>query len=302
MPSVSASPFLQELLTRWTDHSSSVRSEVSVLLDHLANDRRVLDVRWSARQQERSTVVQRQESEVDKISDRWTERLKRVDEWKGQIQRAEEECLRAESTVRAVGFFDRAQSLSTLLGQRLLSRASQLAERQREIHNELEDWLILLEEKETNLQAFKQKERSTPRPFLVSRARKQPEQDFVIQQNSAEHSFSLKIQALRQDVNHSLGRIYKAGHQLEVHAQTNETLFAGYQRQAQHELKEPQNQLFALRDEVLSDALLYEACRKKLRWIQDAVRSIRCLEDIYKAPEPFWKKFLRLSTSSTRSR
>src|SRR5437899_181095 len=171
----SASPLLDDLLTRWTDQRSRTRRDVETSLDVLSARRQDLDDHRAALRKKHQQALDRFEKELDLLDIKWNSRLQSVDEWKTRLSRIEYDRRRMESKMTAVVFFDRTSVLSHRLSIRLAVHAARLEERDRQLHDHLEQWLPLLETKESEIQALKQKAASLDRPFLVSRGRRQPE-------------------------------------------------------------------------------------------------------------------------------
>jgi len=292
LPSHPASPFLNHILTQWTDRRQQARRDNEGTHDRMAIALSELDGRWEEirnRRQERWETFEQK----DLISaSTWAERLHRIEEWRGALNGLRDRGGEISGSLAGLDWFDRAQELGKRLAAHLDARSARLEQAHTQLHEQLEQWLPILTTKEIELKSLKKKAEEHSRPFLVSRGRKQPELDYLTDNLSKEANLGVQLQSLRKAVALSLGRLYNVSLQLENHARVNEDLFEIRRKQIVEDLKETQNQYFGLREKVLADALLYESCRRKLRWVKQAVNDIRCIEDVYKAPESIWKKFV----------
>ncbi len=287
------SPFLSKLITEWTGTRKLSASDISEQIDDLLIQVRQLDDQWKTKADSHRKALQELEQSQKGSDERWLERLRRIEGWLVQIRALEERYGFVAATVAGIRWFERARTLAERLTLQFVRRAALLEEGEARHHGDLQQWVERLSVKEAELKVFKEKADSYPGPFLVSRARKQPEALFVNENARYDAEVSLLHQSLRKTVSLYLGRLYRSAKQVEERSKVNPALFEGPRKQIMENLKPTQDQSFALREKVLADALLYESCRRKLRWIKQTVSSIRCIEEVYKAPEPFWKRVLR---------
>lgn len=287
-----ASPFLNQALTLWTERRRPIRRDIEQRDDGLAVALAELHDRWN---QMRSFRRERWETfeQSDRLSETlWGERLSRIEDWQRTLKRLQDQCAEIDGTVSSMQWFDRAQDLGKRLAANLGTRIARHENAHTQLHEQLEQWLSALTAKEMELKELKQKAEDHAGPFLVSRGRKQPELDSLVENSIRDADLGSQLQNLRKAVAISLGRLYRASRQIESRARVNEAFFEIRRKQIAEDLKDIQNQYFGLREKVLADALLYESCRRKLRWVKEAVNALRCIEDVYKAPESTWKKFV----------
>jgi len=287
-----ASPFLNQTLTLWTERRRQIRLEVEHQHDHMAVALSELHDRWNDMRGLRRERWDAFENDDRLSEDRWMERLGRIEEWRGTLMQLQNRFGGIEGIVSGIQWFDRAQDVGKRMAAHLGDRIVPYENTHTQLHEQLEQWLSALTAKEIDLKDVKQKAEDRTEPLLVSRARKQPELDFLAENLAKDADLGLQLHRLRRTVALSLGRLYRVSHLLERHARVNEGLFEIRRKQITEDLKNSQNQYFGLREKVLADALLYESCRRKLRWLKEAVNALRCIEDVYRAPESAWKKFV----------
>ena len=214
---------------------------------------------------------------------RWDERLQRIEEWKKSVQQFQAEETHLQNLIRASVWLQKARHYQQAFTDRLERRAGLLAARYQVVHVQLYEWLMALQEHEASLQELVFKEESTARPFFVSRSRKQPEVEFVLQQAAVSDSLGVEIQALRRLLNHLRDQLRKALKAIEQRASGAEIFYEIHKQEILSSLKGTESILEMRREEVLSEALVYEGGRHLLRRLQGIVQNLRCLEDI---PQP----------------
>ncbi len=292
-PVFSASPFLDNLLIDWSHRTTEVRRTQSSMIDTLQAERKSLDDAWQRQQIQVTQGWYALERFNEHLCRQWTERLKPLEQSGVRLAGLGERVTAVDRVVLAGLWLGRAGPLAGPLARGLRILGDRLAPMGEELDLRLVMWQETLEAKEKELQLLKEKDESKETPLLVSRARKQPELDFVDAQTAAEKEIGEQVRLARQKLHHAMDRLYKASNALEHHAATHPGLYDAHKNQLLDVLLEPRARLLELRETILSNALVFETCRRKLRWIQTTVRSIRCLEDVYKSPQPLWKKLLR---------
>jgi len=289
----SASPFLDPLLTQWSTQASDRRRVHDGFLDQLRGARQLLDDARTPLADHRAAGFKTLEAFHDSQIGRWIQRLQRLDAWRDDVagiaQRAEE----IQSIIAAGHWLDRVETMVPAFARRLMTLSEKLFSVQAGLRQALSRWQAGLESKEQELQALRDKETTQGAPLLVSRSRKQPEMDFIEAQNQAERDLVADVQAARHMLHHAMDRLYRATRALERRAGAAPDLYESRKNQIVSQLREPQDRLYVVREEILSDALTFEMCRRKLRTIQTSVNAIRCIEDAFKPAPPFWKKLLR---------
>jgi hypothetical protein len=259
-------------------------------IDEARAVRQQLDDAWARNGTQFDTDIREIEHSNLQTAARWLERLRRLEEWRKQIGGLDSALVGVESTVGSLRWFDRAEALADPLAARLRRTGERLLERRDAFHQSLEIWESALTEKEAELKAFQERHAQVSGPLLVSRARRQPEAEFVEGGSATESELSATIAGLRRRLNHFLGRLYRAAQLLERRAEAYPGLFEVRKNQLLERLRATEKDFFALREAILADALYFEACRKKMRWISDMVKRMKCIEEVYRPPEPFWKR------------
>jgi hypothetical protein len=282
------SPYLDNLIDRWMQKGADLRKEAAFqkdLIEPLALAAH--GNRLAMRERRRRDLRQLEESYLETRA-RWEERLQRVQEWKNTVRTLSEEDVRLRQLIQSSFWLQKARRYQDAFIRRLEHRADLLQADHQGLQPKLDAWLDLLQTQEASLNDVKQKAEQAKQPFYVSRARKQPEEDFVWAQNSTQESLGLELRALRRSLNEARGRLQKAFQAIERQTPGVDVLFEMHMQELLGALKGAQKQLDQRRDEILSDALTYEACRNLLRRLQDVVKGLRCIEDIPKRRKRGW--------------
>lgn len=278
---------------RWTDQRKQVRQAVVDKLDGLLTERQSLDDGRRDIRQSRNAEFRELELKDREGEGRWIERLHRIEEWKNRAAELQSEQVRLEKGVSGTLWFERAQSVASRFSRRLEKQIAHLNDFEKTLRSDLEAWPATLAAKRADLEAFQVRQKAHATPLLVSRGRKKPESDFVQEQTQAEVSATTALQGLRQAINVHLNRLYLTSKTIEARAAESPARLELRRNALQEQLKDVQLSFFALRERVLADVLSMETCRRELRWIRDAVDGMKCIEDVYKAPEPFWRRVTR---------
>lgn len=289
------SSFLDALLTRHLQNGSDLRKEVSFRKDLLASGLLNLETIRRSHRDMRAADLRELENTVELTDLRWNERLLRIVEWQNSAASLQQQQAQQQRIVQAIVWFQKADVHKDAFIRRLSHRAALWQDQQKQFHQELKEWSGTLSQKQEDLQEFKQKGADKVERLLVSRARKKPELDFVKAHSAKSDLLAYALQQLRRSINHSLGRIQSAYAALEIRANENQVFFEIHKDEIQAALKPCEKTFLEHREAILSDALLYESCKRQLRWIQETVNGLRCIEDFYHPPEPFWKKFFRFT-------
>jgi chromosome segregation ATPase len=284
------SPYLDDLLRRWTSGVQDQRQEA-------AFQKELIDPASLAANGNRLALRERRRRDLRQLSDemetaqaRWQERLQRVVEWKRAATEIQNQESHLRRIVRSTVWLQKARGYQDVFVQRLERRAEALDAAQQALHEKLVAWQPVLEEREAALTDLIAKGTQAGRPLYVSRARKRPEIEFVQEQEAVNGRLQQEMRGLRRSLNHSIDRVRKAfaaldqlvGPQIlyEVHRQEIVTALKGLERL-----------LNQRREQILSDALIYESCRRTLRSVRETAHGLNCLEDIRAKPSG-WKRFL----------
>jgi hypothetical protein len=298
----SASLILGSVLDRWNEQRTEGHRAIASTLDRLREEGQPLQERWFDFRQLLKGEVGDLEEAANRIFSRHVDHLRRLESWKNEILQSRGQLEPIEKGEEAAAWLMRTEAIAPSFSERLLRAAEHAGHRQKKVHERVGALDAALEERTAELQLFRQKVMKQKRPFLVSRGRKNPELAFVERCVAEQAELSLELQGLRRSVAHGLKRLYRAAHLIEQNVKVNPGRFELRRNGLLKQLRPAQEYLFELREKVLSEALTYEATRKKLRWINDVVKTMRCVEDVYRAPVPFWKQLFHSETFSQKIR
>ena len=187
-------------------------------------------------------------------------------------------------------------SVSRRLERHAQALARRALRRVRLCTTELEEWSQPLPGDRLDPAAGKLKEKETAKGerVYVSRARKQPETDFILQQREYEEELKERLYRLRQSLNHTVGRLHKMSWTVNQRTQRSSNSVQELRESLQYMLRQLQKLYDERRDEILADALLFEAGRRHLQSAEELVRGMRCVEDAAPAmmmKKSVWAKF-----------
>ncbi len=276
------SPYLDSLLIRWTAQGTDLRKEAAFQKDLLEPLALAAHGNRLAMRERRRRDLRHLEESLQDARTRWDERLHRIEEWKRNVDglQQEEECLR--QLIQSSLWLQKARQHQDAFTRHLEHRASLLDGDQQALHDKLAVWQTALQNRIETLQELNEKNQNAVRPFYVSRARKQPEAEFVGVQQTVGETLGRELQGLRRSLSIAWGRLQKAVQAVDRQASGAEILYEVHKQELVGALKSSQKILEQRRDAILSDALLYEGCRNRLHRLQDIVNGLRCIEDIPK--------------------
>jgi hypothetical protein len=288
------SPYLDDLLTRWIARGNTLRKEAVFQKELIEPLSLVAHGNRLATRERRRRDVRRLEESVLEAQTRWDERLHRIEVWGKAVADLQQEEARLQRLIRSTLWLQKARRHQETFARRLEHRADRLHAEQQVLHEKLEAWLALLQEREGTLQELIDKQEKSVRPLYVSRARKQPEVDFVNAQQAASGSLGKDLHHLRRSLAHVLGRLQKAFSTVEIQASGSELLYEMHKQEIVTTLKDAEKILQERREQILSDALVYEACRNLLRRLHETAHGLRCIEDIPQTKHG-WRKFFHIN-------
>jgi len=281
---------LNGVLDRWSGQRGSQRSALTQLIDDARQERQPLEDSWSESQRTVRAEVAELEESAHRIFARHVEHLRQLQEWKNNLLHLKNEFHPVLEILHAARWFDHADRLADRFCRRLVRAAEVLAERQENVRARLSASEQALGERAASLEEFRKKTGERGRSLLVSRGRKRPESEFVENQAAEHAALGLEFHELRRGLARRLNHMYRAAKLIEHHAKANPAILEIRKAHLIERLRQPQELLFRLRENVLTDALAYEAARRSLRALQETVKNMRCVEDVYGAPPPFWKR------------
>lgn len=292
-----ASPFLNALLDTRGAQARQARQEAEVQIDELLYARRDIDDARVLLRQRRGAQLQDIESSRPTLEARWAERLRRLDEWKARLAPLREEGARLDALGKTWRWFERAQQAALPFNRRLGDFAERLENRRKSLEDSLKAWELRLEERSGALRAFEEKNSRRSAALLVSRARKRPEEIFVQQETMTAGQMETAFADLRGAASRALGRLYKAYAVLEKRSQESPALFEVRRRHLEQDFKATLALLSSLRERILNDALLLQSNRRTLEWIREHVNRMKCVEEVYRAPQPRWRRWMNRLTA-----
>jgi hypothetical protein len=217
---------------------------------------------------------------------RWEERLQRIEEWQRSVGDIQSEHTIIQRLLRSTQWLVKARGKQAAFQYHFNRRAEILHLTQQGLHEKLAAWEVMLQEKHATLEDLRAKEESANRPLYVSRARKQPEIDFVQEHQAFSEEMGRCIQQLRDSLTRARGRVQKAIALVEQQASGREILYEVHKQEILATLKNVEQTLKDRREAILSDALIYEGGRHVLKKINERVSGLRSLEEY---PQPAQK-------------
>ncbi|MFA5974808.1 MAG: hypothetical protein WC859_01410 [Elusimicrobiota bacterium] len=293
-----ASPFLDDRLDTWCTQTRQTRRECEAKTDEFLYARQDLQDARTRLQQQRHSRLETIASTQATLDSRWSERLRRIDEWRSHMDGLIESGEHVKQLGKTLNWFERAAQTALPFNQRLYDIGMRLESRRNMLHDALKTWQERLGERTAALRAIEDKTAERAGALLMSRARKQPEELFVHQETLTEHQLESELQALRQAATHLVGRLYKATITLEKRSQESPVLFEIFRRQIEQDLQKTYDFLFSLRQRILNDVLLFEGNRRNLRGMRECVDRIQCVEDVYPAEPSRWRRWMKRLTTA----
>ena len=278
MPPVS--PALDDQLTRWTTRGSDLRKELAFQKDLLEPLALAAHGNRLALRERRRRDLRDLEQIFQESQSRWDERLNRIMGWKRATHDLQSEEARLQSLINASVWLQKARAHQDTFLRHYERRAERLGEQQQALHHALEAWQAALEERAASLDGLAQKQEKSEQPLYVSRARKQPEIDFVREQEVIDEALTQGVQQMRRSLRTALDRLSKAFSAVDRRASGAEIFYEVHKQEILSGLKSSQQTLEKHRESILSDALIYQACRHRLRRLRAIVSGLRCVEDI----------------------
>jgi hypothetical protein len=279
---VPISPFLDDLLTQWLSRGVELRKEIDFQKELILPAALAAHGNRLALRQRRHRDLRQVEQIAQQAEVRWEERLNRIEEWGKSTAELGEQSTHLQRLIHAMVWLKKARSKhqDSFTG-RMGRRAQALVPRELALREKLQAWEPLLQDRVSLLQELLQK--SEPdKPLYVSRARKQPEIDFLTENQTAGEALGREMVDLRRSLTHLRERLNRAFMAVQNQAEGAAILYEVHKQEILGALKESEKNVLERRDDILSTALLHEGCRYLLRQIQNQVRALQCIEDLPK--------------------
>jgi hypothetical protein len=155
---------------------------------------------------------------------------------------------------------------------------------------ELRVWQTTLEAKRKEMYALEERQSRKSRPILVSRARKQPQLDFLDTQSQAAMTLGGSLTEIRRRLAVGLARIREAENALERRTTSSDALFEIPKRQILQDFQAPHELWATLHARALDHTRRYESARNTFKQLIEKIAAIPCIEDVYRRPLPWWRK------------
>ncbi len=283
-----ASPFLEDSLVRWGARGAALQKEIAFQKELLQPLTLAVHGNRIALRERRRHDLRDLERTFHDMQARWTERLDRIQGWKSAVGSLQQEETRLRKLIGSSVWLEKARSLQDRFFARFIRRAERLDEQQQAFQATLEAWQAVLEERATALEDLAQKQESTLQQIYVSRARKQPEMDFLREQETMDAALGEGLKQMRSSLRMYIDRLTKAFSVVEDQASGAEIFYELHKQEVLSGLKSTSVALEERRQRILADALLYESCRHLLKRLREFIQGLQCIEDIPQ-PKPRWK-------------
>jgi len=275
-----ASPYLAGLLTQWASAVDELKKEVIFQKDLLDPITLATHGNRLAMRERRRRDIQNLIENFQEARGRWDERLQRIEKWKSSVTQLQETEAHLQGLLGAGVWLEKARQYQDSFVQRLNRGAVRLEAAHQIVRYNIEAWITLLQEREGLLQELTSREKQADASFFVSRARKQPELDFLAEQASVESALGQELAGMRHLLNHLRARVRRAITVIGQRTSGAEIFYEIHKQEMLVELKTLEETLDKRREQILSEALAYEGGRHLLRKLNGLVHNVRCLEDI----------------------
>jgi chromosome segregation ATPase len=283
---VPASSHLIELLTQWTSQSEEMPNRVIFQKELIEPAALAVNGNRLAMRERRRRDLRQLEDFRRNADTRWEERLDRIEAWRQSVGELQSEHAIIQRLLRSTQWLVKARGKQDTFQHYFTRRADILQVTQQALHEKLAIWEGMLQEKQRVFEELRAKEESANRPLYVSRARKQPEIEFIQEHQSFSEDMGRCIQQLRDSLQRARGRIQKATRIVESQASGSEILYEVNKQEILAMLQNAEKTLQGQREAILSDALTFEGCRHKLKKLHGQIYGLRSLEEY---PQPAQK-------------
>jgi hypothetical protein len=283
------SPTRKQIDARWTGRGQNLRKDMEFQKDLLtAVALATHGNRLAMRERRRRDLRQLGELIEDKQR-RWDERLERIQGWKQAIARLQTDDNRLQQLIESSAWLQKARRYQRDFIARLERRGGAIAAAQAEQHPRLIAWAEQLAARANDLRERIENREEPARPLYVTRARKQPEIEFLQDQYMQELTMGEELNGRRHQLQRLIGRLHKAAAAIERRASGQEILYEVHKQELLEGLRELHLKLQVVREVLLEDALIFEAGRHWLRQLRRKATGLRLIEELPQR-KPFWRK------------
>lgn len=286
-----ASPHLIDLLTQWTVHREEVPNRVIFQKELIEPAALAVNGNRLAMRERRRRDLRYLEDARHDTDNRWEERMERIEQWRRSVGQLQGEYDIIQRLMRSTRWLQKAHSKRSVFLQRFNRRAAILTLTQESLHEKLTVWEGMLQDKIAELNELKAKEDHSHRPLYMSRARKQPEIEFVQEHDKFNEEMGRCITELRASLNRARARVAKAFAAVDAQVLGSEILYEVHKQEIRAALQSVETTLLQHRDAILSDALVYEGCRHILKKINGRVFELRSLEEFPQPASKSWSSY-----------
>lgn len=275
-----ASPFLEDALVRWELRGTSLQKEIRFQKELLQPLTLAVHGNRLALRERRRGDLREMIRNFEETQARWNERLERIQGWKTSVTQLQQEEQHLRGLIGSSVWLEKVRRLQDRFLSRFVQRAERLDEQQQAFQSTLDAWRAVLEERATTLEDLAQKQELSLQQIYVSRARKQPELDFIREQDAMDEALGSGLKLMRSSLRMHMDRLQKAFGVVEQQASGSEIFYELHKQEVLSGLKSTYQALEERRQRILEDALLYESCRHLLKRLKEFIRGLQCLEDI----------------------
>lgn len=286
---------LNASLKRWEDACRLLRDAATHDIQELSSglDRLEEAQRWKLLRQDRALApfaVWEEQNDA-----RWAERLRRLSHWKQQLSVLKSQWTAQHETWTVWQWFERAANIASRLGERWKRQAAKMEDQRLQKEAQLATWDSDISGGHERMDGFEARQQLKSLPLLVSRARKRPEEDRLNEQQRTEAQLTEDLKTLKLDIGRLANRISQSHATMQQHAAKSPGFFEALKQNTMIPVRDAQLQLHELREQLMGTALRFENGRKRIRQWSDRLDRMRCLEEAYAKPKPWWAKALKWS-------
>lgn len=288
-----ASPFLTDVLDSFAIQRQAVQRDVLQILDTLLEERhRLDDTRADLRRRQREDHYALEQADLAGEM-RWTERLRRIEEWKAQVHELRQHHQKQTTQATALAWYQKALAVAQRSSSRLERWAQQIEKQLPSLSERLDTWGKELESDLPALVAFQHKQQLTRKPLLVSRARRKPLAERFSSHQATAQLLGAEVLSLKSRVNGILRSLHKVSRHLGDRSGTADTLLDPSRAALQEILLTLETRYLDVKDLLLDVLVKFEGTRPALKQSGDILSRMRCVEDVYRRNESEWTRFWR---------
>ncbi len=287
------SSYLQVSLARWSDRATLARRDVEMMMDGLEVKGHFIEgFRLKVLSRRKEDLVQLQDARREAWA-QWDERLKRLGVWIGASTVLGQSSGRVLAWKDQVAWFDRAQNILARYAARLDQRAAALENQIVRLGEQTTEWCDRLILKESEASGVLRMEGiQSPEPMITS-TRKRSFMEFVYAEREKEGELARHFKTIRGAANAVLDRLFRTQEWISRQTEINPAHFEIRRNQMQEFWNPLQKRFTQIREVALSQALLFEEGRTRLRAIYDMLQKARIIQDEPPSRRPLLERLFK---------